>query len=88
MCHSSAILFAAFDTSSTALSRILYLLALDPQRQVRLRQEIAEARNGGDIPFDVLTTLPLLDGVVKETLRVYVPRLPMKGTPFFIALMF
>ena len=66
--------FAAMDTTSNALSRILHLLAGRPDVQRRLRAELAEAQGGGraDIPYDGLVKLPYLDAVCRETLRLYV----------------
>ncbi|KAG6907127.1 hypothetical protein DXG01_010431 [Tephrocybe rancida] len=42
--------------------------------QDRLRAEIVEARkaHGGDIPYDDLVALPLMDAICRETLRLYV----------------
>ncbi|KAI1784540.1 cytochrome P450 [Ganoderma leucocontextum] len=68
--------FAAMDTTSNALSQILHLLAQHPDAQERLREEILEARhrsNTHDISYDELSTLPFLDVVCRETLRVHPP---------------
>lgn len=62
--------FAATDTTSTALARILHLLALHPEAQYRLREEIKNARHGNDIPYDQLVDLPYLDAICRETLRL------------------
>lgn len=66
------ITFAAMDTTSNALSRILYLLSIHPDVQNQLRQEIREARikAGGDVGYEALCSLPYLDAVCRETLRV------------------
>ena len=69
--HHSALIFAAFETSSTALARMLQLLSLHPAHQTRLRREIIAARMDGDLPYDKLMSLPFLDAIVRETLRVY-----------------
>ncbi|KAJ3496107.1 hypothetical protein NLJ89_g10532 [Agrocybe chaxingu] len=72
----SALTFAATDTTSSALSRILYLLAINKDCQDRLRQEIRQAKedNGGrDIDYDTLVSLPYLDAICRETLRLYSP---------------
>lgn len=60
------------DTTSGALSRILHLLAQNPDVQMKLRKEITEARtlNGGDIDYNGLVNLPYLDAVIRETLRL------------------
>lgn len=63
------------DTTSGALSRTLYLLSQHPDVQDRLRQEIIEAKehNGGeDLSYDTLVSLPYLDAICRETLRVWV----------------
>ncbi|KDR76354.1 hypothetical protein GALMADRAFT_68050 [Galerina marginata CBS 339.88] len=70
----STLTFAAMDTTSGALSRILYLLATHPEVQEKLRQEILEARSRlGDLAYDDLVSLPYLDAVCRESLRLYSP---------------
>ncbi|KAG6817152.1 hypothetical protein H0H87_012113 [Tephrocybe sp. NHM501043] len=71
----STFAFAATDTTSNALSRTLHLLAMNPDLQDRLRQEVIRARkaNAEDIPYDDLVALPLLDAVCRETLRLHPP---------------
>ncbi|KNZ81927.1 Cytochrome P450 3A9 [Termitomyces sp. J132] len=68
----SSFIFAATDTTSNALSRTLHLLASQPEIQERLRAEVTEAReaHGGDIPYDDLVSLPFMDAVCRETLRL------------------
>lgn len=69
----SSLMFAAMDTTSSALSRILYTLAEHPEVQEKLRQEIKEAHTeDGNMEYDKLMTLPYLEAVCRETLRVYV----------------
>ncbi|KAK7466301.1 hypothetical protein VKT23_005028 [Stygiomarasmius scandens] len=71
----STLIFAATDTTSTAMSRILDLMSTHPEIQAKLRQEISLAREkaGGDLSYDELTSLPYLDAVCRETLRLYPP---------------
>ena len=67
------------DTTSNGLSRILHVLAGNPDAQNKLRAEIAEARatvgegSNLDIPYDDLVKLPYLDAVCRENLRLYAP---------------
>lgn len=69
-----ALTFAAVDTTSSALSRSLHLLAQHPEIQEKLRREITEARTEkGDLPYDELISLPYLEAIVRETLRLYPP---------------
>ncbi|KAF8150633.1 cytochrome P450 [Crassisporium funariophilum] len=70
----STLTFAAMDTTSGALSRILHLLSTHPRVQDKLREEIREARSKhGDMAYDELVALPYLDAVCRETLRLYPP---------------
>ncbi|OBZ67576.1 hypothetical protein A0H81_12405 [Grifola frondosa] len=69
----STLTFAAMDTTSNALSLILQLLAEHSDVQNRVRKEILEASNGGDLPYDELIELPYLDAVCRETLRLRAP---------------
>ena len=65
--------FAAMDTTSNALSATLWRLAQNQDIQDRVRREILAARElygGSDIPYDDLVSLPVLDAICRETLRV------------------
>ena len=64
------LVFAAMETTSGTLSRILLLLAGHQDVQKRLREELLEARASEGIPYDVLDDLPLLDSICRETLRL------------------
>ncbi|CAE7231830.1 unnamed protein product [Rhizoctonia solani] len=73
----STLVFAAMGTTSSALSRVLHLLAQRPHIQEKLRQEICEAWEAkGELSCADLSDLPYLDAVVRETLRLYAP-IPM-----------
>ncbi|KAF5332603.1 hypothetical protein D9611_005494 [Ephemerocybe angulata] len=63
------------NTTSSALARILHLLSMYQDVQDKLRAELREAReNYGDQPdYDQLISLPYLDAVCWETLRLYPP---------------
>ncbi len=64
-------LIAGTDTTSTILSRILYLLALHPDVQDMLRKELNEAYDGiEELSYDQLASLPFLEAVCRETLRL------------------
>ena len=69
--RNSTLIFAAMDTTSSALARILHLLATNLDVQSKLRQEIVEARSrNGNLEYDELVALPYLDAVCRETLRM------------------
>ncbi|KAJ8081570.1 hypothetical protein PM082_007415 [Marasmius tenuissimus] len=72
----STLIFAAMDTTSSALARAFHLLSQNLEVQSRLRQELRaarEAQGGEDVPHDVLVALPYLDAICRETLRLYPP---------------
>ncbi|XP_068631949.1 uncharacterized protein [Battus philenor] len=72
-----AVLFfvAGFDTISTAMSFALYELAVHPDVQVRLLQEIKQhdAISGGKLNYDAIQRMTYLDMVVSEVLRKWPP---------------
>ena len=65
-------IFAGMDTTSNALAMTLDLLSKLPDVQQKLRLEILDASKGGDLDYDTLVSLPYLDAVCRETLRLYV----------------
>lgn len=69
---SRILVFAATDTTTSALTQIFRLIAEHQDVQDKLRAEIlqAKAKASGDIPHDELMALPYLDAVCRETLRV------------------
>ncbi|KAF8971842.1 cytochrome P450 [Flammula alnicola] len=71
----SSLIFAAMDTTSSALARLLYLLATHQDVQDKLRKEIREAKEaeGGDLSYDKLVSLQYLDAICRETLRLHSP---------------
>ena len=62
--------FAAMDTTSNSLARTFQCLAEHPEVQQRLRAEVIEAFHGGDLDYDALMSLPYLNAVCRETLRL------------------
>ncbi|KAG5351256.1 hypothetical protein C0989_007233 [Termitomyces sp. Mn162] len=74
----TVLIFGAQDTTSSALSRILYLLSIHPAVQEKVRDEIreklrlqrAEGDFSGRLNYDDVMALPILDAIIKETLRL------------------
>jgi cytochrome P450 len=64
------VLFAGHDTTASALSFMLYLLAAHPENQQELVCEFAKLGHGAPT-LEALEALPHLDAVIKETLRLY-----------------
>ncbi|KAI9442924.1 cytochrome P450 [Lactarius indigo] len=70
----AVLLLAGTDTTSSALSRILHLLALHPDVQDKLRKELKDAHEDNEeLTHDQLVALPFLEAVCRETLRLYAP---------------
>ena len=65
-------MLAGNETSSTALTWTLYALTHHPDCQRRLREELS-AVNDDRPSMDDLATLPYLDAVVRESLRLLPP---------------
>lgn len=55
---------AGFETTANTLSFCLYELALNPDVQTKLREEIRKAVDSYELNYDVVTTLSYLDMVV------------------------
>jgi len=66
-------LIAGHETTSQALTWTLYLVALFPEWQERVRQEVRNVAGTGAIGREELVKLPLLDAVFQEAMRLYPP---------------
>ncbi|CAG2111904.1 unnamed protein product, partial [Medioppia subpectinata] len=65
---------AGYETTATTLTFCSYELALNPHIQQRLYEEVESAvDSNGEISYEVLAKLPLLDAILSETLRLYPP---------------
>ncbi|CAE7227428.1 unnamed protein product [Rhizoctonia solani] len=73
--HMNVFIFAGHETTSTAVSRVLEVLAHRSNVQVRLREELRQyfEANPDETHHDGLLELPYLDGIVREVLRLYPP---------------
>ena len=73
-----------FETSSTLISFTLYELALNPDIQERLREEIKSelSNNEGKLTFEIIVGAQYLDQVINESLRKYppIPTITRKST--------
>ncbi|XP_011301575.1 probable cytochrome P450 6a14 [Fopius arisanus] len=65
--------FAGFETSSSTISNCLLELAINHDIQDKLREEIKNEINNGEITYAGIKRMKYLDMVVKETLRKYPP---------------
>jgi cytochrome P450 len=65
---------AGYETTATTLSFCSYELALNPECQEKLYEEVNSAIDSkGEISYETLAKLPYLDSVISETLRLYPP---------------
>ncbi|KAB5588325.1 Cytochrome P450 [Ceratobasidium theobromae] len=67
----NTLLFAAYETTSGALARTLQILSQNPDIQDRLRAELQATPEAPT--YDELHSLPYLDALCRETLRVFPP---------------
>jgi len=69
------LLIGGFDTSSDTAAALIWYLVKNPEVQEALYEEIKEAIEANDMSqylhYDTIQTLPYLDGVVMEGLRLY-----------------
>ncbi|XP_071955007.1 cytochrome P450 3A24-like [Antedon mediterranea] len=74
LAQSLTFFFAGFETTTTALSYISYILARNGDKQDKLIQEIDEVTGGNtDIGYDIVSKMPYLDMVVTESVRMFPP---------------
>ncbi|XP_012224510.1 cytochrome P450 6k1 [Linepithema humile] len=75
MAQAASFFSAGSDTSATTLSFALYSLAIRPEMQDKLRKEILEGLDASDgkITYDMTMSLPYLDMVISESLRMHPP---------------
>lgn len=76
-----AVLFflAGFDTISTAMSFLLYELAMNPDVQDKLAKEVQDydIKNNGQFDLKSIQDMPYMDMVVSESLRKWPPALAL-----------
>ena len=65
-------ILAGTDTTSNAITAMMWILSEHPDVQEKLRAEIIEnqAQFGQDIPHDSLVAIPYLDAFCRESLRL------------------
>ncbi|XP_018365880.1 PREDICTED: cytochrome P450 9e2-like [Trachymyrmex cornetzi] len=64
-----------FETSSTAMCFAAHEIAVNPEIQLKLQQEIDKAleESNGEVSSEVINRLEYLDAVISEALRLYPP---------------
>ncbi|XP_062557030.1 uncharacterized protein LOC134221876 [Armigeres subalbatus] len=71
--HMNTIVFAGNDTTANTMSNLLLMLAMHPDVQERVYQEVMEACPGTDqyVSLDDITKLTYTEMVCKETMRLF-----------------
>ncbi|GIX86655.1 cytochrome P450 3A29 [Caerostris extrusa] len=66
---------AGFETTASTLSFVSYYLALNPDIQDRLVEELDEAvrAGNGELTYEAVQSMKYLDNVISETLRIHPP---------------
>jgi cytochrome P450 len=67
------LMVAGLDTTALALSWALYLLALNPDKDAKLYEEVASLSGGSRLSFAELPRLKYTEAVIKESMRLYPP---------------
>ena len=73
--HMNFLMMAAHDTLTSSISSLVYYLGKNPEWQEKLREEVdgVAARHNGDLPFEALSELDLVEMAFKEALRLMPP---------------
>ncbi|XP_054157203.1 cytochrome P450 3A9-like [Oppia nitens] len=67
-------LLAGYETTATLLAHLIYLLAINPEAQLKLVDEIrGHCDANGHIDYETIIRLPYLDACISEALRMYGP---------------
>lgn len=78
--HLTTLFTAGHETTASALSWLLFLLAQHPQVVADLRDELHGALHGAAPQIEQMSQLPLLTGVINEGLRMFPPGMWMLRT--------
>ncbi|GIX78376.1 cytochrome P450 3A12 [Caerostris extrusa] len=71
---------AGYDTTASTLSFVSYLLALNPDIQEKLHQELVDTleKTNGELTYEALQGMKYLDNIISETMRLYPPATRME----------
>uniref|UniRef100_A0A2R5LLH2 Putative cytochrome n=1 Tax=Ornithodoros turicata TaxID=34597 RepID=A0A2R5LLH2_9ACAR len=72
--NATILLVAAFGTTSTTLSYLIYVMAKYPDIQEKMKEEVEAAlRKSGELDYNTVMGLTYVNQVMQETLRMYPP---------------
>ncbi|GFR31809.1 cytochrome P450 3A8 [Trichonephila clavata] len=71
---------AGYETTAFTLSFATYMLALHPDIQDKLYEEIVDTLNStnGELTYEALQNMKYLDSIISETLRLYPPTIRLE----------
>lgn len=71
--HAFVFFFGGFESSSSLMSFVATALALHPQVQTSLYEEIKQVEKEGhqEVTYEIINNMPYLDAVIYETMRLY-----------------
>jgi cytochrome P450 len=85
--HMNFLMMAAHDTLTSSITSLVYFLAIHPDWQEKLREEVdgVRRRHGDTLPYDALSELELVEMAFKEALRLIppVPAIPRRAVKDF-----
>ena len=71
LANSFVFFVAGFETTATTLSNLFYCLAVHPECQQKLLEEVQ--KYGPDFGYEKISKMPYLEACIAETLRLYSP---------------
>ncbi|KAG8176916.1 hypothetical protein JTE90_018699 [Oedothorax gibbosus] len=73
---------SGYDPATNTLSFASYFLALNPDKQEKLRSEVDEVlkEHNGELTYEAVLNMKYLDNVISETLRMYPPVMRLERT--------
>ena len=71
--EATTLVIAGSETTGNTIAWACYLLAMHPQVQERLQQEVDQVLAGADASYETLAALPYTRAVITEALRLYSP---------------
>jgi len=86
--HMNFLMMAAHDTTTSSISSVVHFLGLHPEWQDKIREQImaVKARTNGELTYESLSDLDVIEMVFKESLRLIppVPSMPRRALKDFV----
>jgi cytochrome P450 len=86
--HMNFLMMAAHDTTTSSISSVVHFLGLHPEWQDKIREQIMaiKAKTNGELTYESLGDLDVIEMVFKESLRLIppVPSMPRRALKDFV----